>query len=128
MVASSAEIFIPHFSKRGNQVLHSAPRNRHTGMDDVSPGMDSGAFGSFLKGEPLSQGDANRMVDPAHSLTWGATGDDVINDHVDGMQQFNFHAASRLPRLAFAPAKVPVDVRELIPTPPVCEHLPSQAR
>ena len=80
-------------------------------MDDVSPGVPSGAF-SWVRFEvnPLRQHDAERVVDPSHSVRGLAIRDDMTHHGFHWLEHFNIEAASGFPWLAFAPVEVAINV------------------
>jgi len=53
-----------------------------------------------------------------------AVRDDMAYDRLDGVYHFDLQAAARLPRPAFAPFELAVDLRELAAPPPIGEDLP----
>ena len=77
--------------------------------------MNPRAFLPFFKSDPLGQGDANGVVDPAHFLSGDTCGNDVVDDGVHGPQKLNLETAARLPGLAVAPAQFAIDIGEIVP-------------
>jgi hypothetical protein len=52
--------------------------------------MDEGAFHRALfKRDPLGHGDSDGVIDPTHFLSWNACSNDVVDDGVDGPEEFN---------------------------------------
>ncbi len=119
-VASRSKVFVPCLGEAGDKLLGGAPRDGHTGMDDVSPCMHPRTLSRVLfKADPLCQDDTQGVVDPSHFMSRLAIGDDVIYHGPDGLQNLNLQAASGFPRPAFAPAHSAINVCKFIPTPPI---------
>jgi hypothetical protein len=126
LVAHKTKILVPHLGERGDQVLHFATADGDAGMDDISPGVYRGAFRALLKGDPLSQRYAKRMVDPSDSFLRGTAGDYMVDDGVHRVQQLDLHAAAWPPRLPFSPSDLAIDIGEVIPSTPIGKKGPSQ--
>jgi hypothetical protein len=128
LIAHPPKIFVPHFREGGDQVLDFAPSDDHSRMHNVAPRMHFRPFGPVFKCHPLAQGYADGVVNPAYALPWRAAGDYVVDDRVDGVQQLNLHSTSWFPGLSLLPSNLAIDIRKLIPSPPVGEYVPGQSR
>jgi len=116
LVARDAKGFVPGSSQARNKFFNGTPADIDAGVNDFPPGVNPGAFRPFFKRDPLSQGDADGVVNPAHFLSWDASSNDVVDDGVHGAEEFNLEAAAGLPRVAVAPAQFAVDIGEIVPT------------
>src|SRR5258708_15172503 len=98
-VASRSKVFVPCLGEAGDKLLGGAPRDGHTGMDDVSPCMHPRTLSRVLfKADPLGQDDTEGLLDPSHFISRRAIGDTRIYNGFDGLRNPNFQAASGFPR------------------------------
>src|SRR5882762_4760725 len=119
LITHQPEVFVPHLRERGHQVLDLAPANCYAGMHNISPSGDFRPLGPLLKRYPLSECHSDRVINPADPFSRRAAGYYVVHDCIYRMQQFNLHAASRLPWLPFPPSNFPINVGKIIPASPV---------
>ena len=80
----------------------------------------------FFKGDPLSHGDADSVVDPAYFLSRDACGNYVVDDSIYGAQKFNLETATGLPGVAVAPAQFAVDIGEGVPAMCIGKNEPGE--
>lgn len=115
LVARDAKGFVPGTSEARNEFFNRTPADLDAGVNDFPPGVNPGAFLPFFKSDPLGQGDADGVVDPAHFLSGNTCGNDVVDDGVHGPQELNLETAAGLPGAAVAPAQFAVDIGEIVP-------------
>ena len=129
LVTCKAEGFVPGARKAGEQFLYCASADGNAGVNDFPPSVDAGALqGNLFKGNPLGHGDADRVIDPSHFLSWNACGNYVVDDGVDGMEDFNLKAASWFPGVAIYPAQFSIDICEIVPPMNIGKNKPSERR
>ena len=125
LVAGVAKIFVPSFGEAGDEVFDGASGDFEAGPHDFAPSMDARAVAILaFESDPLADDDAHGVVNPADFFRGDALSDDVVDDGVDGAEDFNFHATAGFPGSAFAPAQLAVDIGELIPAVPISENIP----
>ena len=128
LIAGHSEGFVPSSREAREKFLHGMPADLDAGMNHLSPGVDAGAFGSFFKGDPLSESDADGVIDPAHFLSWDACGNYVVDHGVYGTQNFDLETAAGLPGIAVAPAQFAINVGEIVPTMQIGKNEPGERR
>lgn len=125
LVAGEAKILVPGFGEAGDEVFDGASGDFEAGPHDFAPSVDAGAVAILaLEGDPLADDDAHGVVNPADFFRGDAVSDDVVDDGVDGTENFNFHAAAGFPGIAFTPTQLSVDIGELIPAIPIGKNVP----
>src|SRR5215472_4833478 len=125
LVTSGSEVFVPGFCEGANELWHSSASDFEFGAGNLTPGMDNcAALALRLEFHPLNDRNAQGAIDPAHLLGRRAGNDHMVDDGFYGTQQFDKKTASDLPRPAFIPAKVAVDISERVPPGPIGEDAP----
>src|SRR5712672_783490 len=119
LITHQPEVLVPRLRECRDQVLDLASPNRHAGMHNISPRTYFRPLGSGFKRYPLSEGHANRMVNPADPLSRRAAGYYVVHDGIHRMQQLILHPASRLPRLPLPPSNFAIHIGKVIPPSPI---------
>ena len=126
LVAGRTKGVVPGSSEAGEKLFHSASAYRNPGVNHFSPSMDTRAFLPFFKSDPLSHGNADSVINPAHFLSRDACGNDVVDDGIDGTQQLNLETAAWFPGVAVAPAQFAIDVGEGVPAMRIGKNQPSE--
>lgn len=88
--------------------------------------MNAGALLKWFEDDPLTQRNAQGVVDPAYSFGGHAASDDVIDDGVNRAQQLDLQAAAGFPRFSFTPADFAIDIGEIVPAAIVGEDFPGE--
>lgn len=128
MIASDAECFVPRSCKAREKFFNCASADLDAWVNHFPPGSDVGPFLRFLKSDPLGEGNADGVVDPADFLSRDACGNYVVDDGIYGTQDFNLEAATGLPRVAVTPAHFAIDVGEIVPAMQIGKNEPSEGR
>ena len=127
-IAGLTERFVPGAGEAGEQLFDRVAGDGQAGMHDFAPGTDEGAFGARLETDPLGDGHADGVINPADALAGNASGDDVIDDRVDGTEKLDLKTAAGLPGAAVGPAEFAVDIGEGMPTMAIGKNEPGESR
>jgi hypothetical protein len=129
LVTCQAEGFVPGSCETGDKFLDGASSYGNARVYDFPPSLDARALQrNLFKGNPLGHGDADSMINPTHFLSWNACGNYVVDDGVDGMEDFNLKSATWFPRVAVYPAQFSIDICEIVPPMNIGKNKPGERR
>src|SRR5262249_40362015 len=109
-----------------NQFFRGTARDWPARMHQVAPGGNAGAAPRHaFKSDPLREGGAHGVVNPANALSGNTAGDYVLDSRIEWAKNLNFQAAARLPWQALSPINRAVNAGEGVPAAAVREDIPT---
>src|SRR5215470_2906495 len=126
LVASGAEVFVPHFGEACDQFFRRAACDRPAGVHEVAPGGNTRTtLRHAFECDPLRKGDTHGVVNPAYAFAGNTTRNDVLDTRIKRLENFNLEPAARLPGKAFGPIDRAVDFCKRVPAAAVRKKVPT---